>query len=139
MPKSGKKPLLGILLLQLTDSGSQYTDGLYSHHMKSIKTSALPKTKGLLSFRNFTCSLCHNISCTNLCYYFIPAANTSHGCFDILFPRAVKPPPSMCCSSFRNTGAEELQAPTSVLEISLFAGCKAWINFFARTAASFCT
>lgn len=56
MPKSGKKLLVGILFLQLPEQQkSIHNARLNSHHMKSIKTSALPKMKGLIFHLETSC------------------------------------------------------------------------------------
>lgn len=56
MPKSGKKLLVGILFLQLPEQHKLIHNArLNSHHMKNIKTSALPKMKGLIFHLETSC------------------------------------------------------------------------------------
>lgn len=57
MPKLGKKWLVGILLLQLTEQQrSIYNAGLYFHHEIRRKISALPKMKGLYFHLETSCT-----------------------------------------------------------------------------------
>ena len=94
MPKSGKKLLVGILFLQLTEQqNSIHNAGLYSHHTKSIKTSALPKMKGLIFHLETSCIPYVITSPVQTSAITSFLQKNSQGCFNFLFPRVVKYPP----------------------------------------------
>lgn len=94
MPKSGKKLLVGILFLQLTEQQkSIHNAGPNSHHMKSIKTSALPKMKRLI-FHLETSRVPYVITSPGQISAITSfLQKNSHGCFNFLFPKVVKYPP----------------------------------------------
>lgn len=149
MPKLGKKLLVGILFLQLTEQQkSIHNAGLYSHRKKSSKTSALPKIKGLI-FHLETSFIPYVIASpaqTSAITSFLQ--KNSYGALISSF-QSGEIPCSMVFSvpgsfsglrntwrsTWRSTSLSHSSTAPSFVKISLLAGCKTSIDLFARISA----
>lgn len=147
MPRSGKKLLVDILLLQLTEQQkSTHNAGLYSHHEISSKTSALPKMKGQYFRLETSCIPCVFASPPqtsaiilflqkNSCGAFISSltewSNTLPPWFFFCSRELLRPQEQRDLKEY--ISLTQLHCPPFV-KVSL-AGCTSSIDLFARISA----